>query len=89
MEPELELSGLPMWGLKKLAISSLPEPRPLLGLLADRGRIGAEVDDRRRDVLPLAVGDHLGPAVGVAVRDRRVRRPQVDADEVAMLAREK
>ena len=33
------------------------------------------------DLLPLAVGDHLGPPVGVAKCDHRVGRTQVDADE--------
>ena len=70
-----------MWGLKKLAISSLPSRAHSFASWPTTGRIGAEVDDRRRDVLPLAVGDHLGPAVRVAIGHRRVGRSQVDSDE--------
>ena len=68
-------------GLEEAGDLFVAQPGPLLGLLADHGRIGAEVDDRRGDVLPLAVGDHLGPAVRVAVGHRRVGRSQVDSDE--------
>ena len=59
----------------------VPQPRPFLGLLSDRRRIGAEVDDGGRDVRPLTIGNDLGPAVGVAARDDGVGRSQVDADE--------
>ena len=79
-EPELELR-ISHVGLEEAGDLVVAEPRPLLGLLAYRRRLGAEVDHRWRDVLPVAVGDHLGPAVGVAVRHRRVGRPQVDPDK--------
>ena len=68
-------------GLEEAGDLVVAQPSPLLGLLADGGRIGPEVDDGRGDALPLAVGDHLGPAVGIAAGDRRVGRSQVDADE--------
>ena len=81
LELKLKKSGLPMWGLKKLAISSLPSRAHSLGLPAYHRSICAEIDDRRRDVLPLAVGDHLGPAVKIAIGYCRVGRSQVDSDE--------
>ena len=51
-----------------------------LGLLSDRRRVGAEVDDRGHDVLPVPVGDHLRPAQAIAVRHDGVGGAQVDAD---------
>ena len=54
-----------MWGLKKLAISSLPSRAHSLASWPTAGGFGAEIDHRRRDVLPLAVGDHLRPAVAL------------------------
>ena len=68
-------------GLEEAGDLRVAQPGPLLGLLADRGGIGAEIDDRRRDVLPLAVGDHLRPPVAIAMRHDRVGGAQVDADE--------
>ena len=58
-------------GLEEAGDLVIAQPRPLLRLLPDRRGFRPEVDDRRRDVLPVAVRDHLRPSVGVAVRRRR------------------
>jgi len=48
-------------GLEEAGDLRVAQSSPLLGLLAHRGGVGSEIDDRRRDVLPLAVGDDLRP----------------------------
>ena len=70
-----------MWGLKKLAISESPSRAHSLASWPTAGGGGSEIDDRRRDVLPLAVGDDLRPPVAIAMRHDRVGGAQVDADE--------
>src|SRR5271157_5405126 len=68
-------------GLEETGDLRVAQSGPLLGLLAHRGGVGSEIDDRRRDVLPLAVGDDLRPPVAIAMRHDRVGSAQVDADE--------
>ena len=52
-------------GLEEAGDLRVPQPGPLFRFLPHHGRVRAEVDDRRSDVLPVAVGDHLGPAVAL------------------------
>ena len=71
-----------MWGLKKLAISVFPSRAHSFASCPTAGGFEPKYTTDGRDVLPFAVGDHLGPAVAVAISHGRVGRSQVDADEV-------